>query len=232
MLGTLITFPELLVLLPLIAGLLLFFVGKNYSKQIALLASLLVLGVSLWSLLHTDVASYNAVSYIWLKYFGATYYLLLDPVSRIFTFLTALTFPIIIASTFSRKYNHSFYALMLLAQCGLMGVFVSMDALLFYFFWELALIPVYFLCSMWGGERRIQATFKFFIYTFVGSLLMLLGIIFVYLHTPPKTFEDGVQAAHSFSWHAFKNAALSSGQKVGAFFLFLIASAYLKNQLF
>jgi NADH-quinone oxidoreductase subunit M len=56
-----------------------------------------------------------------------------------------------------------------------MGVFLATDALLFYFFWELALIPVYFLCSQWGGERRIAATFKFFVYTFVGSLLMLVG---------------------------------------------------------
>ena len=60
---------------------------------------------------------------------------------------------------------------MLLAQAGLMGVFLAMDALLFYFFWELALIPMYFLCSQWGGEKRIQVTFKFFIYTFVGSVI-------------------------------------------------------------
>ena len=59
---------------------------------------------------------------------------------------------------------------MFLTQAGMMGVFISMDALLFYFFWELALIPVYFLCSGWGGEKRIQVTFKFFIYTFVGSV--------------------------------------------------------------
>ena len=69
---------------------------------------------------------------------------------------------------------------MLLSQAGLMGVFLAMDALLFYFFWELALIPVYFLSSIWGGEKRIAATFKFFIYTFVGSLIMLVGIIYIY----------------------------------------------------
>ena len=78
------------------------------------------------------------------------------------------------------KKANNFFALMLLAQAGLMGVFLAMDALLFYFFWELALIPDYFLCSQWGGEKRIQVTFKFFIYTFVGSVLMLIGIIYVY----------------------------------------------------
>ena len=69
-----------------------------------------------------------------------------------------------------------------------MGVFVATDALLFYFFWELALIPVYFLCSQWGGERRIPVTFKFFLYTFVGSLLMLVGLIWIYWHTPGHSF--------------------------------------------
>jgi NADH-quinone oxidoreductase subunit M len=78
---------------------------------------------------------------------------------------------------------------MLLSQAGLMGVFLAMDALVFYFFWELALIPVYFLSSMWGGERRIAATFKFFIYTFVGSLLMLIGLIYLQTQTPDRSFD-------------------------------------------
>jgi NADH-quinone oxidoreductase subunit M len=78
---------------------------------------------------------------------------------------------------------------MLLSQAGLMGVFLAMDALLFYFFWELALIPVYFLSSIWGAERRIAATFKFFIYTFVGSLLMLVGLIYLQSLTPDRSFD-------------------------------------------
>ena len=78
----------------------------------------------------------------------------------------------------------AFYGLMLLSQAGLMGVFLANDALLFYFFWELALIPVYFLCSQWGGEKRIPVTFKFFVYTFVGSLMMLAGLIYLSLQNP------------------------------------------------
>lgn len=78
---------------------------------------------------------------------------------------------------------------MLLGQAGMMGVFLAMDALLFYFFWELALIPMYFLCSQWGGEKRIAVTIKFFIYTFVGSLLMLIAILFVYSKTTDKSFS-------------------------------------------
>jgi len=131
--------------------------------------------------------------------------------------LTAISMPLILIATRNNNYSNpgSFYALMSLAQVGLMGVFVSMDALLFYFFWELALIPVYFLSSIWGGEKRIAVTFKFFIYTFIGSLLMLVGILFVYLHT-----KD-----HSFAWSSFTNTDLLSGQETLPFFLFFIAFA-------
>src|SRR6187551_800950 len=105
--------------------------------------------------------------------------------------LTAISFPLIFIATWNRTYKnaHNFFALMMLSQAGLMGVFLAMDALLFYFFWELALIPVYFLCSQWGGERRIAVTFKFFIYTFVGSLLMLIGILYVAGHNPDQSFS-------------------------------------------
>jgi NADH-quinone oxidoreductase subunit M len=96
-----------------------------------------------------------------------------------------------------------------------MGVFMATDMLVFYFFWELALVPVYFLASQWGGERRIQAAFKFFIYTFLGSLLMLVGIIFVYLRTPEQ----------SFSMASFFHAQLTSGEQGWLFWLFFIAFA-------
>lgn len=109
---------------------------------------------------------------------------------------------------------------MLLSQAGLMGVFLASDALLFYFFWELALIPVYFLCSRWGGEKRIAATFKFFIYTFTASLLMLVGIIYVYLQTAATPFSD-----HSFSITAFHTVSLAAGQQTWLFWLFFIAFA-------
>ena len=101
-----------------------------------------------------------------------------------------------------------------------MGVFTAMDVLIFYFFWELAVIPAYFLCSRWGGERRIQATFKFFVYTFTGSLLMLVGIIYVYVHTHSTAFAD-----HSFAMNAFYSATLSAKEQNWLFWLFFIAFA-------
>ena len=212
------------------AGIFCFFVkNEKIAKNIALFSSLLVLVIALTTLFYTDTkyASYNAVNYIWLQSLGANFYVSLDGAGRILTLLTSVSFPVIFISTYKNSYKNSgaFFGLMMLAQCGLMGVFVAKDALLFYFFWELALIPVYFLCSQWGGEKRIQATFKFFVYTFVGSLLMLTGIIYVYLHTSPRVFEDGTQALHSFGLQYFYHATLSAAEQGWLFWLFFVAFA-------
>ncbi len=228
--GTFITFPELLLWLPLLAGIICFFTKDEKSvKAIALTGSLFVLAVALISLLYTadTYATYNAVNYLWLRNLGTSFYISLDGSGRILTLLTAVSFPIIFLSTYKNAYKNAgaFFGLMMLAECGLMGVFIAKDALVFYFFWELALIPVYFLCSKWGGEKRIQATFKFFVYTFLGSLLMLTGIIYVYLHTGPRLFEDGVQSLHSFSLASFYNSNLNEGEQSWLFWLFFVAFA-------
>ncbi|MEO6289349.1 MAG: NADH-quinone oxidoreductase subunit M [Ginsengibacter sp.] len=230
MLGNYYTFPELLLWVPLITGIIAFFIRKESSvKAFALFSSLATLAVSVISLFYSNVTAhpeyflYNNVSYIWLPYLGSTFYVGLDGMGHVLTFLTAFTLPLIFAATYKSEFKkaNAFYGLMLLSQAGLMGVFVAMDALLFYFFWELALIPVYFLCSRWGGERRIQATFKFFIYTFTGSLLMLVGIIYLYLHTPATS----ALADHSFSLRAFYNTTLSPNRQSGLFCLFFLAFA-------
>jgi NADH-quinone oxidoreductase subunit M len=229
--GSYITFPELLLWLPLLAGIISFFLkGKDTARTWATFASLIILAVSVASLFYADeakYASYNRVNYYWLKYIGNSFYVGLDGTGRLLTFLTALSFPVIFISTGNNNYKNPkvFYGLMLLSQAGLMGVFVSLDALLFYFFWELALVPVYFLCSQWGGEKRIQTTFKFFVYTFGGSLLMLIGIIYIYLHTPERLFGDGSVSAHSFAWQSFLNAGLSNTDQNWLFWLFFIAFA-------
>ena len=228
--GTFITFPELLLWLPLLAGIICFFIKDiKIVKAVAFAGSLLVLGVALISLLYTSKVylTYNAVNYLWLQNLGTSFYISLDGAGRILTLLTAVSFPLIFLSTYKNNYKNvgAFFGLMMLAECGLMGVFVAKDALVFYFFWELALIPVYFLCSIWGGEKRIQATFKFFVYTFLGSLLMLTGIIYVYLHTGPRVFEDAVVSLHSFSLQSFYTATLSEGEQSWLFWLFFIAFA-------
>lgn len=230
MLGTYFTFPELMIWLPLVAGILCFFTKKeSAAKSIAIIFSLLALAVSVTSLFYTadKFSSYNNVNYYWMKYLGNSLNIGMDGTGRILTLLTTLSFPIIFIATSGRSYKNApaFYGLMLLTQAGLTGVFVSVDALLFYFCWELALVPVYFLCSKWGGEKAIPTTFKFFVYTFTGSLLMLIGIIYVYLHTPARMFEDHTQVAHSFSLTAFYNANLSATEQNWLFWLFFIAFA-------
>ncbi len=228
MFGDSITFPHLLIFFPLIAGLITFFLRKEgTAKAWTLAASILTLAVSIASLCYANNAAYSGLtfSYEWMKYLGSSFAVSLDGVGRILTFLTSISFPLIFIATYKTSYKspNAFYGLMLLSQCGLMGVFLATDTLLFYFFWELALIPVYFLCSRWGGEKRIQATFKFFVYTFLGSLLMLVGIIYVYLQTAPTQFSH-----HSFSMSAFYNVFAAGSGATGQnwlFWLFFVAFA-------
>jgi NADH-quinone oxidoreductase subunit M len=210
--------PVLLVAIPLVFGLAGWLIkNEQAAKSWSLFASLLTLVISLAGLsLHKDSPWLHA-DMEWLPALGSRFAVGLDGMGQILCLLTALGFPLIFIATWGDSYKKAgnFYALMLLSQAGLMGVFVSMDALLFYFFWELALVPVYFLSSQWGGERRIQATFKFFIYTFTGSLLMLVGIIWLYFHT----------ADHSFSLNSFYalKSKVSGEDQVWLFWLFFIA---------
>ncbi|MGB4845154.1 MAG: NADH-quinone oxidoreductase subunit M [Ferruginibacter sp.] len=221
-----ITFPELLTWFPLIAGLVAFMIRKEKTvKAWAIISALITLGISVVSLCYADSVKYfalNNVSYYWLKDIGSSFSLGLDGMGHMLTALTAIAFPVIFIATNKTSYKNAniFYGLMLLTQAGLMGVFSAIDVLVFYIFWELAVIPVYFLCSRWGGERRIQATFKFFVYTFAGSLLMLIGIIYVYQHTAGTSFAE-----HSFSMNAFYSATLSATEQNWIFWLFFIAFA-------
>lgn len=225
MFGNYITIPHLLIFIPLLTGLITFFIkSESGAKSWSLLSSILTLIISILSLVFSNNAELSGMTYNyeWLKFIGASFAVGLDGAGRLLTLLTAVAFPIIFVATYKHSYKNAsvFYGLMLLSQCGLMGVFTAMDALLFYFFWELALIPVYFLCSKWGGEKRIQATFKFFVYTFAGSLLMLVGIIYTYLHT-----KGTPVAEHSFSIAAFHNVSLTASQQNWLFWLFFVAFA-------
>src|SRR4051812_14485863 len=196
--------PVLLIVIPLVTGLLSFFVKEERSvKALALFSSVVTLIVSLMSLSQTG----RSISFdtAWLPMLGSRFSVSLDGMGKVLTLLTAVSFPIIFASTYNNNYRgpNAFYGFMLLTQAGLMGVFAATDLFLFYFFWELALIPAYFLCSKWGGEKRIPVTFKFFVYTFVGSLLMLVGILYVYYKTPD----------HSFALASLHNLSFTKGEE-------------------
>jgi NADH-quinone oxidoreductase subunit M len=206
----------LLIVIPLVGGLALFALkNEGIAKSVAFFSSLGTLLVSFLGLTWLNQPAYLFYNEEWLPAMGSNFHIGLDGMGQLLCLLTAISFPVIFLATSRNHYKNAprFYALMLLSQAGLMGVFLSMDALLFYFFWELALIPVYFLCSQWGGERRIAVTFKFFIYTFVGSLLMLIGIIYLYY-----------RAGNSFDIQAFYNCKLDSKEQ-WLFWLFFIAFA-------
>ncbi|MDZ4809516.1 MAG: NADH-quinone oxidoreductase subunit M [Bacteroidota bacterium] len=210
--------PVLLILIPLLTGLAAFFFKNDKNVRLwSLGVSLFTLGVSIMGLSLKDGAGPLAFHGEWMQTLGSSFSVKLDGMGQLLCLLNAIAYPLVILATWNSSYKkaNNFFALMLLAQAGMMGVFLATDALLFYFLWELALIPMYFLCSQWGGEKRIAVTFKFFIYTFIGSLLMLIGILYIYSHTPD----------HSFSIESFYNAVLSRKEQHTVFWLIFIAFA-------
>jgi NADH-quinone oxidoreductase subunit M len=210
--------PVLLIVIPLLSGLASFFIkDPKAAKGWALLSSLVTAAISVSGLCLFNQPANLHYDAPWLASLGSRFTVGLDGMGQILCLLNAVAMPVIFVATYRNRYQNpgAFYALMLLTQAGMMGVFLSFDILLFYFFWELALIPAYFLCSQWGGEKRIAVTFKFFIYTFVGSLLMLLGILYLYYKTPEQ----------SFALQAFYNVNLGKGEEAVMFWLFFIAFA-------
>src|SRR5713101_390629 len=121
-------------------------------------------------------------NYPWIVSVGAHYHVGVDGISLWLVLLTTLLMPIAILSSWTAiaKRQLTYYVLMLLLESAMIGVFVSLDLLLFYLFFEASLVPMFFLIGIWGGEQRVYAAVKFFIYTTVGSLLMLVGIIALY----------------------------------------------------
>src|SRR5260370_37765006 len=118
----------------------------------------------------------------WIGSTGARYHLGVDGISLWLVLLTTLLMPVAILSSWTaiKKRTLSYYVFLLILEAAMIGVFVSLDLLLFYLFFEASLVPMFFLIGIWGGERRIYAALKCFIYTSVGSLLMLVGIIAPY----------------------------------------------------
>ncbi len=128
--------------------------------------------------------------YAWIPKFGIDYYLGVDGLSMPMVFLTSfLSFICIIASWNIKKSTLGYFSLFLMLDTGMMGVFVSLDFFLFYVFWEVMLLPMYFLIGIWGGPQRTYAAIKFFLYTLFGSVFMLLGMLALYFYSEPHTFN-------------------------------------------
>src|ERR1700704_3889364 len=118
----------------------------------------------------------------WIPSIGAKYHLGIDGISLLLVMLTTFLGMIAILSSWSAIHQRTkeYYILRLLLQTGMIGVFVSLDFFLFYVFWEVMLVPMYFLIGVWGSDRRLYAAIKFFLYTLAGSVVMLLAIIALY----------------------------------------------------
>jgi NADH-quinone oxidoreductase subunit M len=186
----------LLIIFPLIAAIIVFFTKGTVSRTAALGFSVIefVLSLTAFYIFKCNPADNKLMlNCTWVESLGIRFAVGIDGLSLLLVILTAFLVPLIILSSFKTDYQkpNSFYGLILLMQMALIGVFMANDGFLFYVFWELALIPIYFICLLWGGENRNAITFKFFIYTLFGSLFMLIGLIFVYQHTGA---ESGIKS--------------------------------------
>ena len=198
---------------PMAAMLHVLLESEERAKHIAFgwTLALFVVSLGLWGSFTVGDPGFQMTSSVpWIEAWGVHYALGIDGISLFMVLLSCFTAPITILGSF-RYITHrekSFYALMLLLQTGIIGVFTAMDLLLFYVFFELTLVPMYFIVGVWGGKRRIYAAVKFFLYTAVGSLLMLVGILYLYAAT--ASAGDG-SFAYLVCWGCRSRCASSSG---------------------
>ena len=175
---------------PLIGALVILFIPRGRSGMHRLVANLFgVLGVLvalplIWRYhVYAGAPRFQFVTdHEWIPSIGVRYTLGLDGLSLLMVLLTVVLGAIAISSSWDsiRDREKEFYFLMLVLQTGMLGVFLSLDFVLFYVFWEAMLVPMYFLIGLWGSERRVQAAIKFFLYTLAGAVLMLLAILATY----------------------------------------------------
>ncbi|QIP11318.1 NADH-quinone oxidoreductase subunit M [Spirosoma aureum] len=213
-----------LILYPALAATLILLFRGERVKQAALVAALveLVLAGFAFFSFQPDATSQFGFDYPWLGTLGIRFSAGIDGISVLLVLLTGLLLPFIILSTFNRSYDRpsTFYALMLYMQAALVGVFTARDGFLFYLFFEAALIPIYFLAAMWGGENRIPVTFKFFVYTIFGSLFMLVALVYLYYQTPATGLIP-----HSAAITDFYKLKLTPEAQNWVFWAFFIAFA-------
>lgn len=206
----------LILLIPFITGIFLLFL-RNIAvvRSIALTSALVNLIITLSLSFSAATATYSVD---WIQFLGARFALGYDGISMVMIILTNLLFPFIILAGFKteQKQVPLLYALILFTQSALIGVFLAQNAFLFYVFWELALIPVYFILLLWGGKERRSVTLKFFIYTLTGSLFLLFGIIYLYQLTP---------GLHTTDFSAFNLLVIPANTQIWLFWILFIAFA-------
>jgi NADH-quinone oxidoreductase subunit M len=211
-----------LVWLPLFGAALVLAAGERGAKHVAFLWSLLIFVLSLglwWAFEPGSGGMQMASSAHWIEAWGVDYALGIDGISLFMVLLTTLTTPLAILGSFNyiREREPAFYALMLLLETGVVGVFLATDLFLFYVFFELTLVPMYFIVGVWGGERRIYAAVKFFLYTAFGSLLMLVGILYLHFRA------QGVLGEATFAYADLLRVPLSTPEQLWLFAAFALA---------
>jgi NADH-quinone oxidoreductase subunit M len=211
---------SVLIWLPILGAVAVLALGRNpvVARWLTVLVALATLAASIPLYLGYDAVSGGmqfAESHAWINALKVYYSLGVDGISVALIVLTTFTSVLVIIGSWGPidKRVSQYMAAMLALEGMLIGVFAATDALLFYVFFEAMLIPMFIIIGIWGGPRRVYATLKFFIYTFLGSIFMLIGLI--YLHM--KTGE--------FSLQAFAAAGLSTNEQAWLFFAFLIAFA-------
>lgn len=208
----------ILLLIPVLGAIALAFVRQpRAAKQLALLVSLISVAATIPFLVNfvPDASMQFEQRFAWIPALGINFHIGIDGISLPLVLLTNGLIPLIILSAFSYEYKGGFYALVLFMQAGLLLVFTALDAFAFYVGWEVALIPIYFICALWGGENRIRVNIKFFIYTFFGSLLMLVAIIYLHVQVPSGDYELS----------SFYQLALDASTQRWIFWAFFIAFA-------
>jgi NADH-quinone oxidoreductase subunit M len=184
-----------MIVVPLVGGIALSLIPASLNRfarpaALVLTGGLLVASAWLWMSFRASAGMQFELDLPWIPGLNTAFHLGVDGLALPMVFLTALlTVLAVVASRSITDRVCQYFTLLLLLEAGLMGVFVSLDLILFYLFWEVVLIPMYFLISIWGGANRSYAALKFFIYTLAGSLAMLGGIIALYLATGAKTFD-------------------------------------------
>ncbi len=201
---------------PAVAALAVLIAPPRVAKHLALAASLaeLALSVPLWWTFVPSGGMQFQLDAPWIPAWGIHYTVGVDGISLFMVLLTTLLVPLSVLGSYSyiTTRERAFYALMLVLTSGMIGVFVSLDLFLFYVMWEVMLIPMYFIIGVWGGENRIYAAIKFFIYTMFGSLLMLVAILVLVYIVAQRT------GAYSFSYPSV--LAHAGGLGPAAFWLF------------
>ena len=178
---------------PVAGMLVLLFFNKENKTLIRLWANaVLIVGflISLPLWFWFDRANSDQMQFVenvrWIQTLGANYHVGIDGISLLLVLLTTLLGPLAVLSSWEAIDTRvkEYYVFMLMLQAGMLGVFISLDFFLFYVFWEVMLVPMYFLIGVWGGPRKLYAAIKFFLYTLVGSVLLLLGILALYFIYP------------------------------------------------